>query len=211
VMVRPLVVGLLVLVPLVLMVPQQFKGRLGTLSQLLPGNDESTVHLDSALQERMLLMRSAWEMFSDHPWLGVGAGNYTERYDEYAEHIGSTVSSYEGFDKPRFSHSLYLEVMAETGLVGLAVFAGIMVSTLLAFRAAYRDFMDAGNTRAAGLVVSLALGFIAYLTTSLFLHGDYLRHFWLLVAIAIVAKQVARRYQEPGINRAPAPALHAGY
>ena len=200
---RYVMITLCLLAPLTLMLPERFEGRLGTLHQLLPGDNESVVHLDSALQERKLLMRSAWEMFMDRPLLGVGAGNYTEHYDEYAERIGSTVSSYEGFDKPRFPHSLYLEVAAETGLAGLSAFAAIIVSTLLALRSAYRCFMASGNARTAGLVMSLALGFVGYLTTSLFLHGDYMRHFWLLVGLALAAKHIASTQQQASARSVP--------
>ena len=194
--VQYLLLGLLVLAPLIILIPKQFEGRLSTLTQLIPGQDESPVHLDSSFQERILLMRTAWEMFSDRPFFGVGAGNYSEYYEEYSPRVGSIVSSYEDFGKPRFPHNLYLEVAAETGLVGLVVFATIIVLTLLRLRSAHKLFKAAGDLHSASLVISLALGFIGYLITSLFLHGDYIRYFWLLVAISVAAKNIAEQQRK---------------
>ena len=189
--IRSALLGLLVIVPLLVLAPQQFEGRLGTLKQLLPGQHESVIHADTSIQERTLLMRCAWQMFLDHPILGVGADNYGEYYDEYAERVGSAVSSYEDFGRRRFPHSLYLQIAAETGLVGLVVFAVILALTLRRLRAARRLFRAANDERSRGLVTSLLLGFLGYLTTSLILHGDYVRCFWLLVALAIAASKIA--------------------
>jgi len=188
-----LFLGLIIVVPLLLFIPKEFEGRLSTLNQLIPGRNESTIHVDTALQERTLLMRAAWEMFSDHPILGVGAGNYSEHYEEYAQRVGSTISSYEDFGKQRFAHSLYLEIAAETGLVGFLVFVAIIAAALFSARSAIHLFTKAGDLRSASLVTSLALGFVGYLTSSLFLHGDYIRYFWLLVALMVAAKHVANQ------------------
>jgi O-antigen ligase len=196
-----LLLGLLVLAPLIFFIPEQFEGRLSTLDQLIPGRSEATLHSDSSFRQRTLLMRSAWGMFADHPFLGVGAGNYSEHYEEYAAQVGSTVSSYENFGMPRLPHSLYLQVAAETGVVGLVVFMAIIIATLLKFRSAHRLFKAAGDLRSSSIVFSLALGFIGYLTTSLFLHGDYMRYFWLLVALAMAAKHIAQNNHRVAAER----------
>ncbi len=185
-------IALLILLPLLLVLPRQFGDRLRTIRQLLPTRTESSIHLDSSFQGRVLVMRTAWEMFLDHPWLGVGVGNYSEHYDEYSERVGSIASSYENFSQRRLPHNLYLEVAAETGLMGLAAFGAILAGTLLSFWSAYRAFSARGDHCSASVAMSLALGFVGYLVSSLFLHGQYMRYFWLLVAMAIGAKQIAQ-------------------
>lgn len=187
-----LVLGLLVAMPLWLLIPKEFEGRLSTLSQLIPGRGEEIVDTDTSFQERMLLMRVAWEMFSEHPLLGVGAGNYSEHYEDYAQYVGSSVSSYEDFGQRRFPHSLYLQIAAETGLVGLVLFVSILAVTLWRARSAIRLFVKAGDRQSASMVTSLALGLVGYLTSSLFLHGHYIRYLWLLVALIVAANHVAR-------------------
>lgn len=185
--------ALIIITPLLLFIPQEFEGRLGTLNQLISGEAESTVHPDTSFRQRTLLMRTAWEMFSDHPIIGVGAGNYSEHYQEYSQHVGSTVSSYENFDQRRFPHSLYLEIAAETGLLGLTIFALIVGACLSSARSAVRRFEKTGDLPSANLVTSLALGFVGYLASSMFLHGHYIRYFWLLIALMVAAKHTARQ------------------
>lgn len=190
---RHLLLGVLVVMPLLLLIPEQFEGRLGTLRQLLPGREDSELHVDTSIQERSLLMRTASEMFVQHPLLGVGAGNYSEHYEEYAERVGSSISSYDDFGHRRFPHSLYLQIAAETGVVGLGVFAVIIGLTLAAFWSAVRRFSSARDLRSASVTVSLALGFVGYLVSSVILHGDYMRYFWILVALAIAAQHLAQQ------------------
>jgi len=48
-------------------------------------------------------------------------------------------------------------------------------------------------------VTGLQYGFTSYLITSIFLHGDYIRYFWFMLAAALSSEVVARillqRYQ----------------
>lgn len=194
--VRPkfVLLGLLALAPFALSVPQGFAGRLDTLVQLGASADESVLgREDSSFRDRRRLMTVAWEMFSDHPVLGVGAGNFSENFDAYADHIGMSVSSFEKFGRQHFPHNLYLQIAAETGIAGLMAFASIIAATLISLRTAYRSFIHAGAIRSAHMVFSIFLALVAYLTTSLFLHGAYIRYLWLVVAISASAAQIARR------------------
>lgn len=67
-----------------------------------------------ALVQRLAQWHAAWGMFSDHPWLGVGIGNYAAAYDSYAlphwyEPLGH-------------AHNYYLNLLAETGLIGFSAY-----------------------------------------------------------------------------------------
>lgn len=190
---------------LLLWAPAEFGGRLETLGRLLPEEDEEalTVSAESSIEQRKLLMRTAWEMFDAHPVLGVGAGNYSEHFDEYAAHVGSATSSYENFGDRRYPHNLFLEVAAETGVLGLLTFAATVGGALLVALAAARRFRRAGDARAGGLAASIALALVAYMASSLFLHGHYVQYLWLLVALAAAAGRVARA--EPEGTRATSP------
>lgn len=188
--------GFVILLPVLFVAPKLFRGRFQTLEQLMPGGRGVTMHLDSSFELRLLYMRAAWEMFEDFPVFGVGAGNYTEHYEDYAERVGATVSSYGHFGKRRFPHSLYLQIASELGVVGVALFGAIVGSTLLAFRSGYLGFRKAGDLVSASLLASLAFGFCGYLTTSLILHDHYMRYFWLIVALAVAGKHIARQQGE---------------
>ncbi|HUH12250.1 MAG TPA: O-antigen ligase family protein [Longimicrobiales bacterium] len=185
--------GLALLMAALLLLPSGFTQRLTTVWQLLPGEERVMVDVDSSFAERLLLVETAWEMFARNPALGVGAGNYTARFGEYAEHRGSAARDYTDPDAARFPHNLYLEVAAETGLLGLALFTAVLAAaflTLARARLAFRGRDDPGMAR---LARSLQLALAGYLVSGLFLHGDFQRYLWVQLAMAAAFGAMAAR------------------
>ena len=66
--------------------------------------------------ERILMWQSAWNMFKDHPILGVGLGQYKENYQQ--KYISPEAK------EPQLSHAHnnFLQMLAENGIVGFAGF-----------------------------------------------------------------------------------------
>jgi O-antigen ligase len=60
--------------------------------------------------ERLAHWGAALAMWRDHLWLGVGFGNYAAVYPPMLSSVGSTTGH---------AHNYYLNVGAETGLLGL--------------------------------------------------------------------------------------------
>jgi O-antigen ligase len=76
-----------------------------------------------AVVERMAHWQAGWYMFLDHPWFGVGAGNYAEAYPTYFVGMWREALGH--------AHNYYLNILAELGVVG----GGILVLLLgLVFR-----------------------------------------------------------------------------
>ncbi|MDZ7343792.1 MAG: O-antigen ligase family protein, partial [candidate division KSB1 bacterium] len=86
-------------------------------------------------RQRVLLLNVAVQMARDHPWLGVGFGNFPDRLPEYAtaELMDSMQLDYDKILKTWFVnpnkkpdieivHNTLLQVVAETGMLGLATF-----------------------------------------------------------------------------------------
>jgi O-antigen ligase len=155
-------------------------------------DDAVLVETDSSVEERMVLMGTAWEMLAANPLLGVGAGNYTARFGEYAERFGSVARDYEDPDAVRYAHNLYLEVGAETGSVGLVLFLG---SLLLAFWSLERGrarLLAVGEGRTGALARALQISLGGYMISSLFLHGDFERYLWLFLGLAAALHAIGR-------------------
>jgi O-antigen ligase len=76
-----------------------------------------------AIVERMAHWQAATNMFEAHPFVGVGIGQYPVVYEDYR---------LTGWDDPLgHAHNYYLNVAAETGMGGLAVYI-LMVASWIA-------------------------------------------------------------------------------
>jgi putative inorganic carbon (HCO3(-)) transporter len=93
--------------------------------------------------------------------------------------------------KDRAAHSLYLEVLAERGLVGFAWFTAILASVALGVRRAMASAGAAGLESLHGRYVCLGVGVAGYFTAMLFLHESYPRMMWMLIALAIALPRIA--------------------
>jgi len=109
--------------------------RLGIIAEYFGPFDVRRVDLTPenwSVVERMAHWQAAWEMFLDHPWFGIGPGNYATAYDDYY---------LPGWLEPLgHAHNYYLNLAAETGVFGLG---GYLVTVVLAFRAAIRGLHGA--------------------------------------------------------------------
>lgn len=182
---------------LVVALPADFTERLTTLEQVLPGG-EQTLHPDSSFEKRRLVTRAAWEMFLDHPVLGVGAGNYTVHYDRYADRVGSAAREYDDPSEAHYPHNLYLEIGAETGLPGLLVFGAAICVAFVYLHRARRWALERDDSSTAVLAHGVALGLVGYLISSLFLHGQFQRYLWLLLALAAALEALGRMPRSAG-------------
>jgi hypothetical protein len=146
-------------------------------------------------------------MFLDHPLVGVGAGNYSTHFARYADRVGSDARLYEEPGEVNYPHSLYLEVAAETGAVGLAAFGTVLVAAFASLVAARRRLLAAGDPRTAALAEGVGLALVGLLVTGLFLHGQFPRYLYLLLGLAGGLVLAAQR---AGAGRRTAEAPPAG-
>jgi len=149
--------------------------------------DAPAVQADGAIRGRTTQMLAAWNVFLDHPVLGVGPGQYAPVYSVQYQTLPGV--AFRDLSVPRRAHSLYLEMAAELGLVGLTVFLAL-VGLLL--RDLWRERRGAHSGQRSDLVTAFALALVGYLATAVFLHLSFERYFWLLVALASAALHVAR-------------------
>jgi O-antigen ligase len=165
---------------MLLFAPSNYYERILTLEDILPTRQgEINVRDDRAIQGRASENLTAWVMIMDRPLLGVGLSNFSYRYQEYSKSLGLAPSA-----RNRSPHNLYLEVAAETGIVGLAVFLGMLALAFRSILHSRRRFQEAGMDDYANLVTGFAIAFSGYLLAALFVHASYPRYFYLLIGIA---------------------------
>ncbi|MDE3087961.1 MAG: O-antigen ligase family protein [Chloroflexota bacterium] len=116
-----------------------------------------------AIVERMAHWQAAAEMFVDYPLLGVGIGNYAPVYPAYA---------LPGWSDPLgHAHNYYLNVAAETGLIGLIAYQILWLAAFWQSWRAVRVTRGWQRGVAAGLLGMLVALSIHNGFDDLFVHG----------------------------------------
>jgi O-antigen ligase len=143
---------------------------------------------DASIEERKLFLGAALRMFSDHPLLGVGAGNYSTYFNRYSLIVGSPAALYHDRGEAAFPHMLYLQIAAETGALGLLFFFAPVAAALISLRRARERLAER-----VGITTALTIALAAYLITALFLHGAYQRNFWILLGLVAAIARLPKR------------------
>ena len=137
--------------------------------------------VDHALAFRMPIWRTALEMAADHPVNGVGVRGFRVAYAGYAEPGDRWVDAESGTGAYH-PHQIVLEILAETGAIGLLLWLGAAGLFLRAWHHASRA------ARHAAFAPGLAL---AAMTFPLNTHLAFYSSFWGLVFWFLVAWFVA--------------------
>jgi putative inorganic carbon (HCO3(-)) transporter len=133
-----------------------------------------------AIVERKAHWQAAWDMFNDHPWLGVGIGNYAAAYPAYA---------LPRWDDPLgHAHNYYLNVLAESGIVGLGAYLVLWGAIFWTAWRAVRSTRGWEQGLAAGAFGVLVALSIHNLFDNLFVHSMQME-----VGVTLGLIQVQRR------------------
>jgi putative inorganic carbon (HCO3(-)) transporter len=135
----------------------------------------------------------AWRVAQSHPIAGVGLAQFPNVSPQYAREPGAL--SYVGLivDDHIVVHNVYLELWAETGIVGLLTFLAVAGAALLATRRAARLFDGLDDAEMAALARAVLLALIGVLVGSFFLSNILARQIWVLFALGPALLVVARR------------------
>jgi putative inorganic carbon (hco3(-)) transporter len=149
----------------------------------------TTGGLNSATSGRFSLVANGIRIAAHHPVLGVGVGGFKRAYADRVHFKGKD-------PKKAASHNTPVTVAAETGLVGLGLFAWLMVAVLV------RAFRQRGQT-----ALVAGLGLAAILVHSLFYNAFFEDPMtWALFGLAVLA--LPERVP-PAEARSPAAAKEA--
>jgi len=134
---------------------------------------------EAAFSGRKSEMLAAAKIFLDNPITGVGVGNYERNYHEYAREL------YIDFRKERReAHCLYLEILAETGLVGFVPYSILISYMFVTLFRVRRKAKERGDDELERLLTALIVSLSGLLAGYIFLHDAWPRFTWLLIGIA---------------------------
>jgi len=170
--------------------PKGFTERMQTLTAFSNNDKTTAVRQDASFQGRTSEMLSGLLMFLDQPILGVGVGNFEGNYQDYARRLGLEFRT-----EIRQAHSLYVEIIAETGILGILAFWAVIISLFARMKRSHRE-LNGLHDNWLEWVASLEIATASYLTTSIFLHGDFFRYLMFLVAMGIAAGHISHKLWE---------------
>ncbi len=93
----------------------------------------------TTFKERLLLWDNTWRMIKDHPFAGVGAGNWQIYFPHYGlqQFLSTNYLISDGYTTFQRPHNDFLWVFAETGLLGflfyLLFFIGLLFTVVIGF------------------------------------------------------------------------------
>jgi O-antigen ligase len=183
---KALVLAACVLSVTVFLVPSDYLERLGTIGQVFSVGSGTTA-VDPSIQGRTSELVVGIQMFHDHPFTGVGPGNYPGRYLEYSPEVGLDYRA-----ELRQPHSLPVEVAAELGVLGLAWWFLASIALGRALWRARRQSGSFGDVEMSDHLEGLTIALIGFMVTGLFLHLDFARFFWMMVGLVVAAVRIAR-------------------
>ena len=155
------------------------------------------------------IWKVGWRMVEANPVHGVGAGNFPVSSIHYLLEPGAIQRDEFIVDRPAVAHNMYLEVLAELGIVGLTLFLSFIVISLFTGIKAAKKFDALGEDGLALIARGIAVGLISMLAADVFLSNEVGKLLWLLIALgpaslSVATLMTARAEAEKEV--APAPA-----
>ena len=136
-------------------------------------------------EERIYGAKSALQMIKDYPLTGVGVNNFYHVYPQYQlpearEHL-------------IHAHNIFLQIGAEMGLFGLAVFLWLLIKVFKVGWKTLKKIKEGDYLRA--LVIGLLGSLVAFLVNQQFdyiwVKASLFVFFWVLLAILLVIRNIA--------------------
>lgn len=156
---------------------------------------------NKAEQARLVTWSAGGRMFREHPWAGIGLGNFkpmVESYEEPGQHVLN------------LAHNTYIELAAELGAPGLLFFLALYFT---AYGQARKAVAAGGESWMGRSALGLQAGLIGGATGIFFLSAEQQKLLWLMVflapcaaALAGAARPVEAPREEPAAAMAAAPA-----
>lgn len=174
-----------------------------------PGAMDRLTSADNGGNGRTELWTIALHMWEDNPFLGVGLAGFREESPEYVRDLGSLQFVKLIVERPHIVHNTYLQLLAETGVIGAGLFLTVAIVCAAAAWKAAAIFERTGRRELAILAQAVVVASIARMAAMAFLSvgNDY--RTWLIFAFGPGLLHIARRRPTP--SRTPAPRRAESY
>ncbi|MBX7246755.1 MAG: O-antigen ligase family protein [Candidatus Sumerlaeaceae bacterium] len=147
----------------------------------------TTLERDPSFLERRDSYILGMEMFSHHPVFGVGFGSFPAVYRSYLpEDYTTYYAQYHAPNRLKFPDMGYLALLAETGIVGLGIFLGLMSFLVRRAWTLRKWALARGDTFAANYS-SLVLALLVFILMTSGIQDTFLYvRVWIVLGLALL-------------------------
>ena len=163
------------------------------ISALLVNNSKFMHRLDTiddftkyqSNTERILIWQSAWNMFKDHPILGVGLGQYTVNYQQ------KYISPQAKEPNLGHAHNNFMQMLAENGIVG---FAGFIVMFGYIILKNSIEWIKTKNVYALMIIASTVCLILQGFTEYNVGNSAVIKMYWLILGLLVILDSCYKTY-----------------
>jgi probable O-glycosylation ligase (exosortase A-associated) len=140
--------------------------------------------IDGSARSRLNAWQYSWNLAQDYPVAGGGFGTFTnELFARYAPNIADIHGP----------HSIYFQVLAEHGFVGLALYLAVISSCFVTVHRLRKRARFYGDKVVLAYTDMFRFSLVGFLTSGLFLGRAYFDYFFSIVACLAVLEKLAQR------------------
>lgn len=166
-----------------------------------------TYEQDNSSMQRIQAWGVAWNVARAYPITGAGFNlDFTDdaRWLSYANFLG------EWNNRARAAHSIYFQILGDHGFVGLFLFLGCLLGSMVALGRLRREARELPDCEwLADTAMALQLGLVGYAVAGAFLSLAYFDLFYIYVAATAILQRELRDLRElaarPALAASAAP------
>jgi O-antigen ligase len=138
------------------------------------------------------IWKVAWRMSEENPTKGVGAGNFRTSSIHYVVAPGILRRSDFLVNTQKVAHNVFLETLAELGIVGLSLLLLLIAMLVRTQIAAIWQFARNGDVQMEIIARASLIGLFGLLASLFFSSDQYNKQLWLLLALGPTLLAIAR-------------------
>jgi O-antigen ligase len=143
----------------------------------------------------------ALRVVHDSPLHGIGVNAFPQVAADYMRQVSPLRATYLLVGQSHVVHNTYLQLLAELGGVGLALFLALVALSVTCALAARRAFAERGDRSGVVMTEAVLLAVTGVMVTSFFLSAQLDKLLWLVLALGPALLRVATA--APGAETAP--------
>ena len=132
---------------------------------------------------RLTVWQVGLRMVEDQPVRGVGLGSFETSSIHYVLEPGALTRTDQVIDTPKVAHNIYLQALAEMGIVGLLLLLAVLGFPIACAVRAARNFERRGDRELEIMARALVVALAGILAADFFVSETFNKLLWLLLGL----------------------------